>query len=132
MKNQSTYHSPAIGSSALLVIFGVLCLTVLAMLSLRTALTEKQMAQGSAQSVSAWYQADLEAQEIYARVQNGETVPEVVFAEDTYRYCVGISQTQTLEVSVKNEGGHWVVLRWQAVAHPEEPNDTLPVWQGTA
>ena len=130
MKKRESSHAGIIGACSLLTIFGVLCLTILALLSLRAALTEKKMAEVSSQAVSAWYQADLEAQRIFAELREENAVPGVEFDGECYHFDVPISQKQTLEVVLENEGSSWTVLRWQAVAHPEEINENLPVWQG--
>lgn len=130
MKKQETSAPVAIGGCSLLVIFGVLCLNVLALLSLNTAMAEKRMADSSIQSVTAWYEADLTAQRIFAELRIGKNLSHVTFHEGTHSFSVPISQSQTLEVELKQEADRWTVLRWQAVAHPEEINETLPVWQG--
>ena len=130
MKKQEHSHAGIIGACSLLTIFSVLCLTILALLSLRTALTEKKMAEVAAQSVSAWYQADLEAQKIYASLRAEDTVPGVTYEGDSFHFDVPISQMQTLEVELRKDSNSWTVLRWQAVAHPEESDGILPVWQG--
>ncbi len=49
---------PVVGLLTLLVIFSVLCLTVLAILSYSTAKYERALAQKSADSVTAYYAAD--------------------------------------------------------------------------
>jgi hypothetical protein len=77
MKKHEKISIPAIGGSSLLVIFAVLCMTVFALLSLRTAQAEKQVADAAAQGVRQYYAADLQAQEIYARLRAGETVSGV-------------------------------------------------------
>ena len=130
MKKSSKFAPSAVGGSSLLVIFGVLCLTVLALLCLSTAQAEKRMAEAAVQTITAWYDADLEAQQIYARLRAGEDVPAVTVCQENYSFCVPISCNQVLEVALKKDGDHWSVLRWQAVANPEEINETLPVWQG--
>jgi hypothetical protein len=129
MNKPKRAFQPAVGSAALLVTFGVLCLVVLSLLSLHTVLAEQRLSQADARSVTAWYEADLQAQEIYACLRGGETVPGVEQHGDHYRYCVPISEHQILHVLVKNNGTCWEVLSWQTVAHPEDGNTSLPVWQ---
>ena len=73
MKKDQRIAVPVIGASSLLVIFAVLCLTVFALLSLNTVMAEKRMADASAQAVAAYYEADLEAEKIFARLRSGET-----------------------------------------------------------
>ncbi len=130
MKEEKRVSLPAIGGSSLLVIFAVLCLTIFALLSLNTVLAEKRLADNSLRSVTSYYQADLEAEKIFAQLRSG-TVPSGVAQEgDCFRYTCPISQYQTLLVELKKTPEGWTVLRWQALAHPEAINETLPVWDG--
>jgi len=130
MKKREQMSIPATGGSSLLVIFAVLCLTVFALLSLNTVLAEKRISEASAQQVQDWYRADLQAQEIFAGLRRGETLPGVTQTGTQYAYTVPISRHRRLEVRVKEENGSWEVLSWQTVAQPEEVQETLPVWQG--
>ena len=130
MKKQRKASLPAIGGSSLLVIFSVLCLTLLSLLGLNTVLAEKRLSEASAQVTIQWYEADLEAQEIFARLRAGEEVPGVEREETIYRYEVPITDRQTLLVVLQENDGTWEILSWYARAHTEESNETLPVWQG--
>lgn len=130
MKKAERLSPAAVGGSSLLVIFAVVCLTVLALLSLSTALAEKRMAEGAHRAVIAWYEADLEAERIFARLRNGECVPGVVEEAGLCRYSCPVSDYQQLEVELQKTAEGWTVLRWQAVAYPEAVNETLPVWNG--
>ena len=121
---------PAIGGSSLLVIFAVLCLVLLSLLSVSTVLAEKRLAEAAARTTRDWYAADLEAEQIFARLRNGEPVPGVEQRGETYAYSVPISEHQTLLVTLKETDGCWEILSWQAKAHPEDGETTLPVWQG--
>lgn len=122
---------PPVGVSSLLVIFAVLCLTVFALLSLSTARADARLQQQTAAAVTGWYEADCAAEEILARLRNGE-VPEGVTEHDgVYTYGCPISATQTLAVAVQVEGSDYVILRWQAVSTVDwQAGDQLPVWQG--
>ncbi|MBO7253299.1 MAG: hypothetical protein J6V25_11820 [Oscillospiraceae bacterium] len=130
MKKRESYSPPAIGGTSLLVIFSVLCLTVFAMLSLNTALAEKRIADSSRKTVSAYYAADLQAQEIFARLRNGETVSGVVCRGDRWEYQCTISENQHLEVVLVKTEETWTVVRWQAVATVEDASEELEVWSG--
>ena len=130
MKKEKQFSLPAIGGSSLLVIFAVLCLVVFSLLALHTVLAEQRLSEAAAQRTLDWYTADLEAQDIFARLRNGETVPGVERRGESYTYSVPISGHQTLLVAVTEAEGRWEVLSWQMVAHPEETEETLPVWQG--
>ena len=130
MKKRNAISIPAIGGSSLLVIFAVLCLVIFSLLSLNTVLAEQRLSHAYGTSTEDWYAADLRAQEIFARLRCGETVPGVEKLEDQYRYAVEVSQHQTLQVTLRKNAGNWEVLSWQTVAHMEERDSTLPVWRG--
>lgn len=68
---------PALGGSSLLVAFAVLALTVFALLSLSTVQADVRLADASAQAVTDYYAADVTAQEVLARLRNGETVEDL-------------------------------------------------------
>ena len=124
-----------IGGSSLLVIFAVLCLTVFALLGLSTVLADKRLADASARAVAAYYQADARAEEVFARLRNGEE-PEggTATAADgrgmIYSYTFPISETQELLVELLRTEDGWKVLRWQAVARQQAEETQLEVWDG--
>ena len=131
MKKTHRMSAPAIGGSSLLVIFAVLCLTVVALLSLSTAQAEKRMSDASAQALTAYYAADLEAEQIFARLRAGENVPGVQKNAWLYSYSCPISEQQILEVELENKENTWRVCRWQVIARSGTVSETLPVWNGT-
>ncbi len=139
------FSPPAVGGISLLVVFAVLCLTVFALLALTTVQADKRLADASAQAVADYYAADCQAQEILARLRNGE-IPEGVEILDrlgghyTARCAVPISDTQELQVEVElmEDGIEWAdvdwryqVVRWQAVPTGEwEGDESLDLWDG--
>ncbi|MEF2836888.1 MAG: hypothetical protein U0N82_04110 [Oscillospiraceae bacterium] len=127
MKKKKDFAAPNIGGSSLLVIFAVLCLTVLSLLSLSTVLAEQRLSDAYGQATARWYAADLEAQEIYARLRSGEAAEET---GGEYTYSVTVSEHQTLRVTLENRNGSWEVISWQTLAHMEETDNALPVWRG--
>ena len=122
--------APAVGVSALMVIFAVLCMTVFALLSLSTAQAEKRLSDAAVQSVTDYYAADLEAEKVFARLRLGEVVEGVRMDGCCYRYECSISENQTLEVELKKTAHTWRILRWQVVAGSAPVSETLPVWDG--
>ena len=130
MKKQKELSVPALGGSSLLVIFAVLCLVVFALLSLNTVLAEQRLSRSYGEAVENWHGADLRAQEIYAKLRAGETVPGVEERDGQYTYRVAVSEHQSLQVVLRNDGGSWKVILWQTVAQPEDADERLPVWQG--
>ena len=131
MRKREKIPLPALGGCSLLVIFAVLCLVVFSLLSVNTVLAERRLSEASIRKTEAWYAADLKAQEVFARLRNGETVPGVIHQDGEYAYSVPISEHQTLLVILQESDGCWEVLSWRAKAHPEDGTTTLPVWQGT-
>lgn len=125
------FSPPAVGGSSLLAIFGILAMTVFALLSLSSALARQRLAERSLEAVSAYYQADNRAEEIFAALRTGETPPEAVQTENVYAFSCEISENQQLWVELKEEKGIWTVLRWQAVpCSTETDTEALPVWDG--
>lgn len=130
MKRKSQVSVPAFGASSLLAAFAVLCLTVFALLSLSTVLAQKRLADASVQAVQASYEADLQAEEIFARLRSGETVDGVRVQGERYFYGCPVTEHQTLEVELECLGGQWRVCRWQTVVQSEPISEALPVWDG--
>ena len=83
-----------------------------------------------ADGVAAYYRADLQAEEIFARLRSGEDVPDVIYDGGVYRYACEIAENQALIVEVRQSADGWEVLRWQSVSQMEEADGDLPVWDG--
>ena len=126
---RKTHISSAIGAGSLLTIFAVLCMSVFTLLTLVSVQADLRLSDTGAKMVTAYYTADCEAEEIFAKLRQGEEVPQAQKEEDCWHYTCRISEHQTLEVTVRCDQGQWEVLRWQvAVQMPEEPSGYLPVW----
>ena len=124
------FSLPAIGGSSLLVIFAVLCLTVLALLTLSTVLAENRLSASAAEATSAYYRADTEAERIFARIRAGESHPAVTEEESVYHFAVAVTERMRLEVSVQKNADSWEVLRWQTVSEEPQAEEELKVWKG--
>ena len=128
---------PVVGGSSLLVIFAVLCLTVFALLGLTTVRADGRLSQAGADAVAAYYEADTQAEEIFARLRAGEFPEDVMPCDcggvEGYTYICPISETQQLAVELHREGDKWTVLRWQAepVSDSVVFDQTLDLWDGT-
>lgn len=129
MNEKERFSPPTTGGISLLIVFAVLCLTVFALMSLSTVLSDKRMADASLQAVEDYYKADCEAWRMLALLLEGE-VPEGVRNDaDIYAYTCPISETQNLEVTVKLDGGKYTILRWQAIPWRDEIEpDNLELW----
>ena len=131
MRKQETFSPAAVGGSSLLVIFAVLCLTVFSLLSLSSVQAERRLADAATQSVVDYYQADLRAEEIFARLRDGEQIAGIEENDGKYQFEVPISGRQTPAVVLSRQGDTWAVLRWQTVTVEEALNESLNVWKGS-
>lgn len=132
MDKDTDMRPPIVGGSSLLVIFAVLCLTVFALLGLSTVQAGTRLSQATTQAVSAYYQADYQAEEVFARLRAGELPVGVTKEHNVYSYHCPISDTQQLQVELCEEAGEWTVLRWQAISTVDWAiSDKLNVWDGT-
>lgn len=136
-KEREKFSPPMVGGSSLLVVFAVLCLTVFALLSLSTVQADRRLADASVETVSAYYAADCQAQEILARLRSGEVPEGVTVVEDlgtaTYAYySCPMTETQSLEVEVRLDGTSYQILSWQTVATGEwELDESMNLWDGS-
>jgi len=130
MKRRAESGTPVFGAGLLLTAFGVLCLTVFTLLSLTTAQAETRMAEASHQAVFEYYAADLQAEEMFARLRAGENPSQARLENGIYSYRCPISENQYLAVELEHREDGWVVHRWQAVAEQQTGDDTLQVWNG--
>ena len=132
MDDRRAAGTPITGGSSLLVIFAVLCLTIFALLALSTVQANGRLAQASAESVTAYYQADCRAEEVFALLRQGEVPHGVTLDHDICSYTCPISETQELQVEVTYTDTGWQVLRWQAVSTAPWPEEDrrLDLWDG--
>ncbi len=129
-QNRQGFEIPMVGGSSLLVIFAVLCLTVFALLSLSTVQADQRLGDASLKAIVSYYEADSEAEEIFARLRNGEMPDGVEKKENRYRYRCPISERQTLVVELEQKENRWKVLVWEAEEQIRMEEDTLPIWNG--
>lgn len=133
MDEQEKISAPSVGGSSLLVIFAVLCLTTFALLGLASVQADIRLSDASLEAVKNYYNADWAAEELFARLREGEIPEEAVpLGNGAYSFACPISETQTLQAELQYEGGQWTVLRWQAVYSADwEADQSLNLWDGT-
>lgn len=112
------------GAGTLMVIFAVLCLAVFSALALSSSMAGKRLADASIRATQESYAADCTAEERLAQLrEEGE--------DGEYSYSVPISETRSLEVTVKISGDSYEILRWQTeYTAPWQADDSLGVWPG--
>lgn len=149
MNNQSSQSrrsaGVSIGSTSILMVFAVLCLTVFAMLSLSTARNELRLATRSADAVTVYYAADGRAADIYHTLAasynglgydtpEGVEISEIVSNGVLYlNYSVGIDEFQELSVLLRADDREetLTIVGWQVVETGAWTyDDGLEVWDG--
>ena len=130
----------SIGITSLTVVLCVLCLTVFSVLTLSTALSEKDFSEKRAQATIEYYSAETEAaclvNEMKTRLERGEDL--VVFANDNgitakenvFRFQKAIDDGQVLDVVLRLENGLHIEV-WQVASTADwTPDESLDVWDG--
>lgn len=128
MKNKSNQASPNInvGSTSIVMVFSVLCLTVFAVLSYITARNELDLARRSADSVTAYYAADSAAVDVYNAFVSGDFDEqdgiisaygtEISACEGEFGgelcYSIPIDDMQDLYVELSGEAGGYRIVAW--------------------
>ena len=134
MREQKRPMRLNIGSASIIMLFSVLCLTVLAALSLLSANSQWNITKRSADSVAEYYEADLKAVEIFNRVKSGDMseVTFETFEDNTFvDYTVPVNERQALDIRLLESEGVWTVLSWSAVDSGDWiPDDALNIWDG--
>jgi hypothetical protein len=67
-----------IGSASIMLVFAVLCLTILAIISYSSAVANRAMVQVEANLVQKYYQADQLAEYIFAELLTADFIPEMI------------------------------------------------------
>lgn len=81
MKSKSEFHL-SVGTSSILMIFVVLCLTTFGVLSFVTANSDYKLSRKNADAVTAYYQADSKADELLKTIDS-----QLLLAQESAQYC---------------------------------------------
>ena len=121
------FSFPQASGSSLLIVFATLCLSVFAFFLLTGARGEGRFSTDRAQSVSAYYTADAQAEGILARIRAGELPEGVTRDGDICSFSCPIGTTQMLMVKVRFSGADYTVLRWQTVSLEDWAAEQKPI-----
>lgn len=153
MSGKESERKPAgigVGYLSIMMIFVVLCLTMLAALSYSTASNENKYSEKSAAYTKAYYTADLEAKRTLAEVDGivsgyGDYTDFMLLGEldgmENIRYesvlggievswSTPVNQTQSIFSRVRFSGGSFEIISWRTGSSFEEEEKPLGVWQG--
>lgn len=151
--NEKNRRKPAgigVGYLSIMMIFVVLCLTMLAALSYSTASNENKYSQKSADYTKAYYAADLEAKRTLAAVcgivsEYGDYTDFMLLAElqgmDNIEYSnimngieinwiTPINQSQSILSCVRFSEGGFEIISWRTGLSCEQEAKMLNVWSG--
>lgn len=153
MNDGKTERKPAgigVGYLSIMMIFVVLCLTMLAALSYSTASGENKYSEKSAEYTKAYYAADLEAKRTLAAVDGvvsgyGDYTDfmllseldgmenieyENVFDGIEVSWSTPINQSQSIFSRVRFSGGGFEIISWRTGSVAETESKPLGVWLG--
>ena len=131
----------SIGITSMTVILCVLCLTVFSVLTLSTALSEREFAEKRASAAKNYYAAESESIKIVNAMQKVlEDGGDIYgFAEqngfsiqgDVFRFQKTIDDGQSLDVALRLSDQIEVEV-WQVISTADwTPDDSLVVWDGS-
>ncbi|MBE6895674.1 MAG: hypothetical protein E7477_01115 [Ruminococcaceae bacterium] len=109
-------RTPFVGGSSLITIFAILCMIVFTLLTLSTVTSSRDLALSSYNAVTAYYNADSEAEKIFAQLRSG-IIPEGVIANGNYySYKCPISETQFISVELSLIDDEWNIISWNSTS----------------
>lgn len=112
-----------VGVISVITVLLVLTLSLFAALSVATAQADLALSRKNADTVTAYYQADAQAAELYAAFAAGN--------EPTLEAVLPITDQQSLLLRLaRTEAGDVEILAWQTQTQELPPEDGLPVWTG--
>ncbi|MCH5348775.1 MAG: hypothetical protein J1E40_05580 [Oscillospiraceae bacterium] len=138
------------GYLSIMMIFVVLCLTLLAALSYSTASTENGYSQKSGEYTKAYYAADLAAKQTLAAVDSAAAkyddytdfmllaeLDEIEGVEYTVlmnglevRWVTPVNKSQSISSAVRYSGAGYEMLEWRTVSVNDISDNHLNVWSG--
>jgi hypothetical protein len=96
-----------------MMLFAVVCLILLASLSLLAANSRLREAERFAEHSTAYYAADYEAVRMF------NSAPEPLADGDVYEYSVKVDDYRVIEVALISDGEAYHIARWQLVSTRE-------------
>ena len=152
MNNDENRRPVGIGTGylSIMMIFVVLCLTMLAALSYSAASAEKNYSDRSAGYTKEYYAADFEAKRILAEIDGIAAgyenytdfmllaeldeieIIEYVSRPDSLEisWLTPINERQSISAAVKYSGEGYIITGWRTVSSTETENRPLNVWDG--
>ena len=130
------------GSASIVLIFAVLCMTIFALISLKTALADKVLVDEQELLTVRYYDADMRAEYTLAGILKEDELPrEVSLIDNTdntqhpdakvVSFVCDVSDAKELYVEAAIYENSYDILKWQMRDRSSWiADDTLPVWTG--
>ena len=133
-----------VGSSSMVLVFAVLCLTVFSLITLVVARNNKALADAEAKLVTEYYEADAQAERILAEIiDQAPFLPESVdgvqvdsywdmdLGVDVATYLYPVSDAKELYIKLAIDWDAVYIIGWQMLDVGEwEYDGSLGVWLG--
>lgn len=123
------------GSTLIVLMFTVLCLSIFALLSLSAASADKALADVAVRMVKGYYEADTLAECILAEIPeagaNVRGINTYAVEDVVVMFSCPISDTKELYVEAEIIDGSYNIRKWQMQnANVWVADDAIPVWLG--
>lgn len=125
------------GSTLIVLVFSVLCLTIFSLISLSAANIDKAMADAKVQMVEGYYKADLRAELILAEILEADALPtsieeiDILPIDGGAAFACPISDNKELYVEIAITVDSYDIITWRMRDTDEwNTDDKLPVWGG--
>jgi len=132
-----------VGSSSIVLVFAVLCLTVFSLITFVVAGNDKALVDAEANLVKGYYAADALAEHIVAELAQSDTIPDKILGvdigvgydmasgADTAYFRCAISDQKELYVLLAMNGDSYDILSWRMLDTDEwVADDNINVWEG--
>lgn len=121
-----------VGTASLVMIFSVVCLTILSVLTLTSALSERRLAERAASAAEAYYEAESRCFQTLARLRGGEMPENLSGCEVNGRSCLAFSeeidQRRTLRAVVSADAPYEVLV-WRVTENGSwQPDEYIDVF----
>lgn len=152
MNNSENRRPAGIGTGylSIMMIFVVLCLTMLAALSYSSAAAEKKYSEKSGEYAKEYYAADIAAKRVLAEIDaiaaDYDDLTDFMFIGELEEvegtsvrqlpdgvevsWSTPINDRQSISSAVKYSGEGYTVTRWNTVSVSESESKPLNVWNG--
>ena len=139
----SSKGGSGVGSASFVLIFAVLCMTIFALISLSSAVSDRVLSDTQEGLVTDYYDADMRAEFILAKILSTDAIPETIdgvsitvtydpdTGAETAAFSCQLSDAKVLDVEVIIYENSYEILQWKMRdTRSWETDDSLPVWIG--